>query len=100
MLIDLRSKGINGKDAENSLVKADITVNKNMVPFDTESPFITSGIRLGTAALTSRGVNETEIEKMVQLIDEALIHRNDDAQLIRIKGAVNLLMQDRPLFAW
>ena len=100
MLIDLRSKGINGKDAENSLVKADITVNKNMVPFDTESPFITSGIRLGTAALTSRGVNETEIEKMVQLIDEALIHRNDDAQLVRIKGAVNLLMQDRPLFAW
>ena len=100
MLIDLRSKGINGKDAENSLVKADITVNKNMVPFDTESPFITSGIRLGTAALTSRGVNETEIEKMVQLIDEALIHRNDDAQLIKIKGAVNLLMQDRPLFAW
>jgi glycine hydroxymethyltransferase len=100
MLIDLRSKGINGKEAENCLVKAAITVNKNMVPFDTESPFVTSGIRLGTAALTSRGVNETEIENMVQLIDEALIHRNNDVQLERIKGAVHLLMQEKPLFAW
>lgn len=100
MLINLSNKGITGKDAENSLIKADITVNKNMVPFDTESPFITSGIRLGTAALTSRGVNEVEIEVMVDLIDEALMQRNNDIKLKKIKQSVNLLMKDRPLFAW
>ena len=66
MLIDLRSKNINGKDAENALVKADITVNKNMVPFDTESPFVTSGIRIGTAAITTRGITENEIPQIVE----------------------------------
>jgi glycine hydroxymethyltransferase len=100
MLIDLRNKNINGKDAENCLVKADITINKNMVPFDTESPFITSGIRIGTAAITSRGVKENEIENIVQLIDEALIYHSDEVKLANIKGAVNLLMKDLPLFAW
>lgn len=100
MLIDLRNKNINGKDAENCLVKADITINKNMVPFDTESPFITSGIRIGTAAITSRGVKENEIENIVQLIDEALIYHTDEVKLANIKGAVNLLMKDLPLFAW
>ena len=64
MLIDLRSKSVTGKDAENALVLADITVNKNMVPFDTESPFVTSGIRVGTSAITSRGVNEEEVDKI------------------------------------
>ena len=100
MLIDLRNKNINGKDAENCLVKADITINKNMVPFDTESPFITSGIRIGTAAITSRGVKENEIENIVQLIDESLIYHTDEVKLANIKGAVNLLMKDLPLFAW
>jgi glycine hydroxymethyltransferase len=100
MLIDLRNKNINGKDAENCLVKADITINKNMVPFDTESPFITSGIRIGTAAITSRGVKENEIDNIVQLIDEALIYHSDEVKLANIKGAVNLLMKDLPLFAW
>lgn len=100
MLIDLRNKNINGKDAENCLVKADITINKNMVPFDTESPFITSGIRIGTAAITSRGVKENEIENIVQLIDEALIYHSDEVKLANIKGAVNLLMKDLHLFAW
>jgi glycine hydroxymethyltransferase len=100
MLIDLRSKGITGKDAENALVKADITVNKNMVPFDTESPFVTSGIRIGTPALTSRGVNETEIPQIVSLIDRVLMNANNDAVLAEVKKEVNALMSGKPLFAW
>jgi len=100
MLIDLRSKGINGKDAENALVKADITVNKNMVPYDTESPFVTSGIRIGTPAITSRGVNTTEIPQIVNLVDRALMNANDDATLAAVKKEVNALMSGKPLFAW
>jgi glycine hydroxymethyltransferase len=100
MLIDLRSKGITGKDAENALVKADITVNKNMVPFDTESPFVTSGIRIGTPALTSRGVNEAEIPQIVSLIDRVLMNANNDALLAEVKIEVNALMSGKPLFAW
>lgn len=100
MLIDLRSKGITGKDAENTLVKADITVNKNMVPFDTESPFVTSGIRVGTPAITSRGVQKDDIKQIVSLIDRALMNRNDDAALEIIRKEVNDMMQHRPLFAW
>jgi len=100
ILIDLRGKGITGKDAENCLVKADITVNKNMVPFDTESPFVTSGIRIGTPALTSRGVKEGEIELIVSLIDRALMAKDDANTLTQVKKEVNLLMQYRPLFTW
>jgi glycine hydroxymethyltransferase len=100
MLIDLRSKGITGKDAENALVKADITVNKNMVPFDTESPFVTSGIRIGTPALTSRGVTETEIPQIVSLIDRVLMNAHNDAVLAEVKKEVNALMSGKPLFAW
>lgn len=100
MLIDLRSKGVNGKDAENALVKADITVNKNMVPFDTESPFVTSGIRVGTPAITSRGVKEDEIPTIVSLIDKALMNKDDEAILYAVRKDVNSLMSKRPLFAW
>jgi glycine hydroxymethyltransferase len=100
MLIDLRSKGITGKDAENSLVKADITVNKNMVPFDTESPFVTSGIRIGTPAITSRGVKEHEIPEIVSLIDRALMNKDDESILNLVRKDVNALMSERPLFAW
>jgi glycine hydroxymethyltransferase len=100
MLIDLRSKGINGKDAENALVKADITVNKNMVPFDTESPFITSGIRIGTSAITSRGIGLNEIPQIVELIDSVLMNMNDEQKLKSIRNDVNVLMQHRPLFTW
>ena len=100
MLVDLRSKGINGKDAENALVKADITVNKNMVPYDTESPFVTSGIRIGTPAITSRGVTSAEIPQIVSLIDRVLMHANDDAILAEVKKEVNALMSGKPLFAW
>lgn len=100
MLIDLRSKGLNGKDAENTLVKADITVNKNMVPFDTESPFVTSGIRIGTPAITSRGVKENEIPAIVDLIDRALMNKDNDSELEKIREDVNSIMSNRPLFAW
>jgi glycine hydroxymethyltransferase len=100
MLIDLRSKGITGKDAENTLVKADITVNKNMVPFDTESPFVTSGIRIGTPAITSRGVKENEIPAIVALIDRALMNKDNESEIGKIRKDVNSLMSNRPLFAW
>ena len=100
MLIDLRSKGVTGKDAENTLVKADITVNKNMVPYDTESPFITSGIRVGTPALTSRGVKEDEIPAIVALIDRVLMNINDEATIEAVRKEVNKLMSNRPLFQW
>jgi glycine hydroxymethyltransferase len=100
MLIDLRNKGITGKDAEIALGKAHITVNKNMVPFDTESPFVTSGIRIGTPAITSRGVNGHEINDIVTLIDAALQHHSDDHVMAEIKVKVEQLMGNKPLFAW
>jgi glycine hydroxymethyltransferase len=100
MLIDLRSKGITGKDAENTLVKADITVNKNMVPFDTESPFVTSGIRIGTPAITSRGIKENDIQTIVDLIDRALMNKDNESEIQLIKAEVNKFMSDRPLFSW
>jgi glycine hydroxymethyltransferase len=100
MLIDLRSKGVTGKDAENNLVLADITVNKNMVPFDTESPFVTSGIRVGTSAITSRGVKENEIPTIVALIDSVLSNINDEATIQAVRAEVNALMSGRPLFQW
>ena len=100
MLIDLRSKGVTGKDAENTLVRADITVNKNMVPFDTESPFVTSGIRVGTPAITSRGVKDDEIANIVDLIDRVLTNINDEAVIESVRKEVNALMGHRPLFQW
>ena len=98
LLIDLRSKGLNGKIAENTLVKADITVNKNMVPFDTASPFVTSGIRIGTPALTSRGVKEGDIPSIVDFIDRVLMNPDDETVIATVKGEVNELMNSRPLF--
>jgi glycine hydroxymethyltransferase len=100
MLIDLRNKGITGKDAELALGKAHITVNKNMVPFDTESPFVTSGIRIGTPAITSRGVNGLEINDIVTLIDAALQNHSDEHVMAEIKVKVEQLMGNKPLFAW
>lgn len=100
MLIDLRSKSVTGKDAENTLVKADITVNKNMVPFDTESPFVTSGIRVGTPAITTRGLVETDIPKIVELIDRVLTDITNDTEIEQVRKEVNSLMGDRPLFKW
>ena len=98
MLIDLRSKNVNGKDTEIALGKAHITVNKNMVPFDTESPFVTSGIRVGTPAITTRGIKEKEIIQIVHLIDEVITNSTDDSKLAATKIKVNELMKDFPLF--
>ena len=100
LLIDLRNKNVNGKDAENSLGIADITVNKNMVPFDTQSPFITSGIRIGTAAITTRGVNTEEIKIIANLIDLSIINFQNVSKLLSIKNQVNELMSAKPLFKW
>ena len=100
MLIDLRSKGVTGKDAENALVRADITVNKNMVPFDTESPFVTSGIRVGTPAITSRGVLSSEIPQIVDLMDKVLTNYTDEDVISSVRADVNVLMGKRPLFQW
>ncbi|NRB82455.1 MAG: serine hydroxymethyltransferase [Winogradskyella sp.] len=98
MLIDLRNKNITGKDAENALVKADITVNKNMVPFDTESPFVTSGIRVGTPAITTRGLKENDMSYVVDLIDEVIMNYENEAVLEGVAAKVNELMEGRPLF--
>ena len=98
MLIDLRNKNITGKAAEQALVKADITVNKNMVPFDTESPFVTSGIRVGTPAITTRGLKEDDMAYVVDLIDEVINNHEDEATLEAVATKVNALMSGRPLF--
>ncbi|MEN9344703.1 MAG: serine hydroxymethyltransferase [Bacteroidota bacterium] len=100
MLIDLRPKGdeITGKLAENTLVKCDITINKNTVPFETRSPFVTSGIRLGTPAITSRGMKEEHMPKIAQLIDKALMNHNNEAVLTEIRNEVNTWMKSFPLY--
>lgn len=98
MLIDLRNKNITGKDAEKALGKAEITVNKNMVPFDDKSPFVTSGIRVGTPAVTTRGLVEADMEIIVDFIDRALQNANNDEALEDIADEVNDFMADRPLF--
>jgi glycine hydroxymethyltransferase len=98
MLIDLRNKNISGKDAEMALVKADITANKNMVPFDDKSPFITSGIRFGTPAITTRGLIENEMTLIVDLIDKVIENHNNDNEIMKVKKRVNELMKDRSLF--
>ncbi|WP_452223063.1 serine hydroxymethyltransferase [Lacinutrix chionoecetis] len=98
MLIDLRNKNITGKEAEQALVKADITVNKNMVPFDDKSPFVTSGIRVGTAAITTRGLKENEMETIVNLIDEVINNFEDEETLETIAKKVNTMMSGLPLF--
>ena len=98
MLIDLRNKDITGKAAEAALGKADITVNKNMVPFDDKSPFVTSGIRIGTAAITTRGLKEIDMQAIVDFIDAAIMNHEDDAALEAIADNVNAMMSHRPLF--
>ncbi|MFL2580173.1 MAG: serine hydroxymethyltransferase [Parvicellaceae bacterium] len=100
LLIDLRNKNVTGKEAEESLGLADITLNKNMVPFDTQSPFVTSGIRIGTAAITTRGVDKDEIKIIANLIDSSIINYNNESELLKIKNQVNDLMGSKPLFKW
>ena len=98
MLIDLRSKDLSGKLAENTLIKADITINKNMVPFDDKSPMVTSGMRVGTAAMTTRGLVENDMVRIVDLIDEALMNHDNDAKLATVKQEVNNWMAQVPLY--
>ncbi len=98
MLIDLRNKEITGKDAEQALVRADITTNKNMVPFDDKSPFVTSGIRVGTAAITTRGLKEPDMHKVVDLLDRVISAPNDDAVISEVKAEINQWMSDFPLY--
>ncbi len=98
MLIDLRSKNITGKDAENALGMADITVNKNMVPFDDKSPFVTSGMRVGTPAVTTRGMMESDMTKIVDLIDTVITNSGDENKIREVKSEVNSWMNGFPLF--
>ena len=102
MLIDLRAKfpELSGKVAEKALVLADLTVNKNMVPFDSRSAFQTSGIRVGTAAITTRGVKEDKMPYIVELIDRVLSAPEDDAVIAAVSKEVNSLMTQYPIFAW
>ncbi|MBE9465922.1 serine hydroxymethyltransferase [Dyadobacter subterraneus] len=104
MLIDLRTKngvasGLTGKLAENTLIKADITINKNMVPFDDKSPMVTSGMRVGTAAMTSRGLVETDMERIVDLIDTVLVNHDQDAKIAAVKQEINNWMTQYPLYS-
>jgi glycine hydroxymethyltransferase len=99
MLIDLRSKGLTGKEADAVLGRVHITVNKNMVPFDDKSPFVTSGIRVGSAAVTTRGLREDDCRAVVKLIDQALTHRHDETVLDRVRAEVRAMMAGRPLYA-
>jgi len=98
MLIDLRNKGISGKDAEKALVLADITANKNMVPFDNKSPFVTSGIRFGTAAITTRGLVESDMEKVVEFIDQVIMNPENENIIKEVRDKVNAMMSTRPIF--
>ncbi|WP_121667619.1 serine hydroxymethyltransferase [Mesonia aquimarina] len=98
MLIDLRNKNVTGKEAEETLVKAEITVNKNMVPFDDKSPFVTSGIRVGTAAITTRGLVEEDMKTVVDLVDRVIENPEDEATLETVKNDVYALMHNKPLF--
>ncbi len=100
MLIDLRNKNISGKEAENALVKAEITVNKNMVPFDDKSPFVTSGIRVGTAAITTRGLVEADMETIVDLMDRVIQDHTNEELLEQIADEVNEMMSERPIFVY
>ncbi len=102
MLVDLRTKfpDLTGKVAERVLVEADITANKNMVPFDSRSPFLTSGIRLGTPAITTRGLKEDEMGPIVELIDTVLSNSESAETIAAVRGKVNAMMADRPMFAW
>ena len=100
MLIDLRNKNITGKEAENVLVRAEITVNKNMVPFDDKSPFVTSGIRVGTAAITTRGLLEEDMETIVELIDRVIANHTNEEIIEEVADAVNEMMSERAIFVY
>jgi len=98
MLVDLRNKNVNGKETEKALVRADITCNKNMVPFDDKSAFTTSGIRLGTAAITTRGLKEADMEVLAGLINDVVMNINDENTIAEVRKKVNQMMEGKALF--
>ena len=98
MLVDLRNKNLTGKKAQEALEKANITLNKNTIPFDDKSPFITSGIRLGVPAITTRGLKETEILKVVDLVDRVLTNADNEAEIRFVRKEVLSFMQEFPLY--
>jgi glycine hydroxymethyltransferase len=98
MLVDLRNKGITGKDAEDALVKADITINKNMVPFDDQSPFVTSGMRIGTAAITTRGMDENDCRRIATWMDRIISMHSDDKVIAIVKEEVNAFARGFSLY--
>ncbi|MCX6256300.1 MAG: serine hydroxymethyltransferase, partial [Bacteroidia bacterium] len=102
MLIDLRTKvpEVTGKMVENTLVRAEITLNKNMVPFDSRSPFLTSGIRVGSPAMTTRGFKENEFRMVVDMVDEVITHIDNEATINMVKSKVHDLVRDYPIFGW
>ena len=100
MLVDLRNKKVNGKETEKALVKADITCNKNMVPFDDKSAFTTSGIRLGTAAITTRGLREDDMTIIAGLINDVVMNLKDETVIAGVRKKVNELMDSKPLFQY
>jgi len=100
MLIDLRSKGVTGKAAENAMVRAHITANKNMVPFDDKSPFTTSGIRLGASAITTRGLKENHMDAIADLIDRVIVNIDSETAITQVGNEVVKMMENRPLFTW
>ena len=99
MLIDLRNKNISGKKAEIALQKADITTNKNMVPFDDKTAFVTSGVRIGVPAVTSRGLKEADMQFIADCIDKVIMNSENEAVLAEVKAAVNQYMKSFPLYA-
>jgi glycine hydroxymethyltransferase len=102
MLIDLRTKfpDLTGKKAENVLVQADITINKNMVPFDSRSPFLTSGLRVGTPAISTRGLKEEQMGLIVEMIDRVLLDADNEQNILTVRTEVNKMMENYPIFAW
>jgi glycine hydroxymethyltransferase len=100
MLIDLRPKNLTGKIAENSLIQADITVNKNMVPFDDKSAITTSGMRVGTSAMTTRGLVEADMVRIVDLIDDVLMNHDNTSKIANVRGEINNWMKNYPLFQY
>ncbi|MDE6418555.1 MAG: serine hydroxymethyltransferase, partial [Duncaniella sp.] len=100
LLVDLTNLDVTGKDAESALDEAGITVNKNTIPFETRSPFVTSGIRLGTPAITTRGAKEDLMEKIAEMIDTVLSAPEDEAVITKVRNEVNAIMADYPMFAW
>jgi len=102
MLIDLRTKfpDLTGKKAENALVMADLTINKNMVPFDSRSPFLTSGLRVGTPAISTRGLKEAQMGLIVEMIDRVLLDADNEQNILMVRAEVNKMMENYPMFAW